>query len=59
MDQIKLGIPKGSLEESTIKLFAMAGYKISVNQRSYYPTIDDSEIECVFDQSTRNGPICE
>lgn len=42
---LKLGLPKGSLQESTLKLFRKAGYTISVSQRSYYPSIDDSEIQ--------------
>ena len=46
--KIKLGIPKGSLEEATVKLFAKAGYKITIKSRSYFPTIDDDEIECML-----------
>ncbi|MBF0607756.1 MAG: ATP phosphoribosyltransferase [Magnetococcales bacterium] len=42
---LKLGLPKGSLQESTFKLFRKAGYHVSVSSRSYYPSIDDSEIE--------------
>ncbi|MBT5028934.1 MAG: ATP phosphoribosyltransferase [Nitrospinaceae bacterium] len=45
---LKLGIPKGSLEEATVKLFAKAGYKITIKSRSYFPTIDDVEIECML-----------
>ena len=45
---IKLGIPKGSLQESTAALFAKAGYNITFRSRSYYPTIDDTEIECML-----------
>ncbi len=45
---LKLGIPSGSLQEATAELFRRAGYKISFNSRSYYPTIDDDEIECVL-----------
>jgi ATP phosphoribosyltransferase len=45
---LKLGIPKGSLQDSTVELFARAGWRISVNSRSYYPTIDDPEIECML-----------
>jgi ATP phosphoribosyltransferase len=45
---LKLGLPKGSLQESTIKLFKKAGYSISVDARSYYPVFDDSEIEAMF-----------
>ena len=43
---IKLGVPKGSLERATIELFAKAGWKISVSERSYFPSIDDPEISC-------------
>lgn len=45
---LKLGIPKGSLEEATVKLFAKAGYRIKISSRSYFPTIDDDEIECML-----------
>jgi ATP phosphoribosyltransferase len=48
MSCLKLGIPKGSLQESTVELFARAGWRISVNSRSYYPGIDDPEIECMM-----------
>jgi len=48
MPILQLGIPKGSLEDSTIDMFRKAGYKITVNSRSYYPTIDDEEIECLL-----------
>jgi ATP phosphoribosyltransferase len=44
--RIKLGIPKGSLEKSTIELFKNAGWRISVSSRNYYPSIDDDGIEC-------------
>lgn len=43
-----LGLPKGSLEESTIKLFGKAGYKITKSSRSYRPAIDDSELDGRF-----------
>ncbi len=43
-EQLKLGIPKGSLEESTINLFEKAGWKIRKHSRNYFPEIDDSEI---------------
>ena len=39
--KLKLGIPKGSLQDSTIQLFARAGFDIRVSSRSYFPTIDD------------------
>ena len=45
---LKLGIPKGSLEEATVKLFAKAGYSIKTKSRSYFPAIDDNEIECML-----------
>ena len=45
---LKLGIPKGSLEEATVKLFARAGYNIKIKSRSYFPSIDDDEIECML-----------
>ena len=46
--QLKLALPKGSLEEATIKLFEKAGYNIKLAERSYYPKIDDPEIDCVL-----------
>jgi ATP phosphoribosyltransferase len=45
---LRLGLPKGSLQETTALLFAKAGYNISFSSRSYYPEIDDPEIECVL-----------
>ena len=45
---LRLGIPKGSLQESTVQLFARAGFNVYVGSRSYYPTIDDPEIECTL-----------
>jgi ATP phosphoribosyltransferase len=45
-NQIKVGIPKGSLEQATIELFQKAGWKITVSSRNYFPMIDDSEIVC-------------
>jgi len=48
MPSLKLGVPKGSLQDSTVELFARAGWRISVNSRSYYPAIDDPEIECML-----------
>jgi len=44
---LKLGIPAGSLQEATAELFRRAGYKITFSSRSYYPTIDDDQIECL------------
>jgi ATP phosphoribosyltransferase len=45
---LKLGIPAGSLQEATVALFRRAGYNITISSRSYYPTIDDDEIECLL-----------
>ena len=45
---LKLGIPKGSLENTTIDLFRRAGFQITVNSRSYFPAIDDPNIECML-----------
>ena len=45
---LKLGIPAGSLQEATATLFQRAGYNIKFQSRSYYPTIDDPEIECML-----------
>ncbi len=45
---LKLGIPAGSLQEATAQLFKRAGYAITFSSRSYYPTIDDAEIECLL-----------
>jgi ATP phosphoribosyltransferase len=45
-EPLKLGIPKGSLQDATIRLFDRAGWKIRVSHRSYFPEIDDQEIEC-------------
>ena len=48
MSTLRLGIPKGSLQDATVQLFAKAGWRISVNTRSYFPGIDDPEIECLL-----------
>jgi len=45
---LKLGIPAGSLQQATGELFRRAGYKITFSSRSYYPAIDDDEIECLL-----------
>ena len=47
-NKLKLGIPKGSLQDATIALFERAGWRISANGRSYFPAIDDAEIECML-----------
>jgi len=46
--KLKLGIPKGSLQKTTVDLFARAGFRIDVSGRSYYPAIDDPEVECIL-----------
>ena len=43
--KLKLGLPKGSLQDTTQKLFVRAGYDLRISGRSYYPSIDDEEIE--------------
>jgi ATP phosphoribosyltransferase len=47
-NKLKLGIPKGSLENATIDLFRRAGFNITTSSRSYFPAIDDPEIECML-----------
>ena len=46
--KLKLGIPAGSLQDSTAELFRRAGYNIKFASRSYFPTVDDDEIECML-----------
>src|SRR4051794_8016250 len=46
--KLKLGIPKGSLQDATVQLFARAGFNIYVSSRSYFPGIDDPDIECML-----------
>ena len=46
--KLKLGLPKGSLQEATFKLFGKAGYHVQLGARSYYPSIDDPNIECIL-----------
>jgi len=46
--KLKLGIPKGSLQDATVALFKNAGFTIRIDERSYFPTIDDEEIECML-----------
>ncbi|MBP7056006.1 MAG: ATP phosphoribosyltransferase [Candidatus Omnitrophica bacterium] len=46
--KLKLGIPKGSLQEATVRMFKKAGFYLGVSDRSYFPSIDDEEIECVL-----------
>ena len=46
--KLKLGIPKGSLEQATIELFAKAGWRIGISARNYFPAIDDPELSCAL-----------
>ncbi|MFA6930929.1 MAG: ATP phosphoribosyltransferase [Lentisphaeria bacterium] len=48
MSVLRLALPKGSLEATTVEMFRRAGYKIDIHSRSYYPEIDDPEIECML-----------
>ena len=48
MNKIRLGIPKGSLQESTIRVFKRAGFNIAISERSYLPSIDDEQIEPIL-----------
>jgi ATP phosphoribosyltransferase len=56
MKKLKLGIPKGSLESSTIALFAQAGWKINSHSRNYFPSIDDDDISCALVRSQEMAP---
>ena len=46
--KLRLGIPKGSLQDATVQLFARAGFNLYVSSRSYFPSVDDPEIECML-----------
>ena len=46
--RLHLGLPKGSLQETTTKLFTQAGFELRVSERSYYPDIADPEIDCIL-----------
>jgi ATP phosphoribosyltransferase len=46
--KLRLGIPKGSLQDATVQLFQRAGYQLAVSTRSYFPSIDDPDIECLL-----------
>src|SRR5579863_2890353 len=47
-NKLRLGLPKGSLQDATLALFKRAGWNIYADGRSYFPSIDDSEIECML-----------
>lgn len=57
--KIVLGLPAGSLQESTFELFKKAGYNLRVGDRSYFPSIDDQEIECVLLRAQEIGTYVE
>jgi len=46
--QIRLGLPKGSMQEATFDLFRRAGFNLHIGSRSYFPTVDDPELECIL-----------
>jgi len=48
IQKLKLGLPKGSLQEATVRMFKKAGFNIGMSERSYFPSIDDPEIECIL-----------
>ncbi len=56
MSQLKLGIPKGSLEKATLSLFAQAGWDIQLRSRNYFPSINDPEIRCALVRSQEMAP---
>ncbi|MCW8890049.1 MAG: ATP phosphoribosyltransferase [Sedimenticola sp.] len=56
MSQLKLGIPKGSLESATLSLFKQAGWNISPRSRNYFPSINDADISCALVRSQEMAP---
>ncbi len=48
MEKLKLGLPAGSLQNTTLEIFKKAGFNIYVNERSYFPHVDDEELECIL-----------
>ena len=59
MNILKLGLPKGSLQEPTFEIFKKAGYRLRLGERSYIPGIDDSEIECLLIRAQEMGHYVE
>ena len=59
MKTLKLGIPKGSLQDATISLFRQAGWDVKPRSRNYFPSIDDPEISCALVRSQEMGPYIE
>src|SRR5512133_1803095 len=58
-DVLKFGIPKGSLEDATVDLFAKAGWKVSISSRSYFPGVDDDEMNCKLIRPQEMGKYVE
>lgn len=56
MTKLKLGLPKGSLENASVELFAQAGWKISSRSRNYYPDVDDAEVSCALVRAQEMAP---
>ena len=54
-NKLRLGIPKGSLQDATVALFKRAGWNIYADGRSYFPSIDDAEIECMLIRAQEMG----
>mgnify|MGYP005841848373 FL=1 len=59
MKTLKVGIPKGSLENATIELFKKSGWKITVSSRSYFPMVDDDEIRCTLVRAQEMSRVVE
>lgn len=59
MKQLKIGIPKGSLEEATLALFRQAGWHITPRSRNYFPTVDDPELRCALVRAQEMAPYVE
>ena len=59
MSILKLGVPKGSLEQATVNLFAQAGWKIRSRSRNYFPSINDPEISCALVRSQEMATYVE
>jgi len=58
-NQLRFGLPKGSLENATVELFKKAGWKITTSSRSYFPTIDDDEMACSLVRPQEMAKICQ
>lgn len=56
---LRIGIPKGSLQDSTVDLFTRAGYKLHISERSYFPSIDDPQLEAIMFRAQEMSRYCE